>query len=191
LVRRYFPRQARDAASERSLIDAVFQGFGGDWAQFDRGLLDAEELVPRIAQRTGLDADEVRALVDGVPPSLTPKADTVDLLRRLHHADVRLHFLSNMPTAYAGYLDRTHPELMLQFDDGIYSSQVRWIKPEAEIFALAAERFGAPAHRLVLLDDVIANVEAARANGWKALHFNDAASCEHALRAQGWWPVTA
>jgi putative hydrolase of the HAD superfamily len=189
LVRRYFPRHARDAVSERRLVDAVFQGFGGDWAQFDRGALDALQLAQRIAARAGLDADEVRALVDGVPPSLTPKPDTVSLLQRLRCAGVRLHFLSNMPSAYAEHLDRTHPELMAQFHSGIYSSHVQLIKPEAAIFARACERFGAPNHRLLLLDDIAANVDAARASGWKALHFTDAAACERALRAEGWWPV--
>jgi HAD superfamily hydrolase (TIGR01509 family) len=65
---------------------------------------------------------------------------------------------------------------------------VQVIKPEAAVFELASERFGAPPHRLVLLDDIAANVAGARANGWKALQFTDAASAEEALRANGWWP---
>ena len=32
-------------AAARVAMDAVFEGFGGDWAQFDRGRLDARELV--------------------------------------------------------------------------------------------------------------------------------------------------
>jgi hypothetical protein len=44
---------------------------------------------------------------------------------------------------------------------------------------------------LLLLDDIGANVQAARANGWKALQFTDAPSCEQALRANGWWPQGA
>ena len=188
LVQRFFPQQATDAASTRALVEAVFQGFGGDWAQFDRGLLDGPQLVRRIAVRTSLDAGDVAALVDGVPPSLTPRPDTVDLLWRLRAAGARLHFLSNMPAAYAEHLDRTHPDLMDCFDSGLYSSHVRLIKPEAELYELASRRFGMPPDRLVLLDDIVANVDAARANGWRALQFADARSCERALRANGWWP---
>jgi hypothetical protein len=109
LVRRHFPRHATDAAATKALVASVFQGFGGDWAQFDRGVLEGPELVRRIAARTGLDAQDVNALVDGVPPSLTPKLETVDLLRRLRAAGTSLHFLSNMPLAYAEHLNRCTP----------------------------------------------------------------------------------
>lgn len=188
LVQRHFPQHARDAATACATVVAVFQGFGGDWAQFDRGVLEADELVQRIATRTGLPLDGVRELVDQVPSSLTPKNDTVDLLERLHDAGVTLHYLSNMPRLYAEHLNRTHPQLMARFHSGVYSSSVRLIKPEEAMFRLACERFGAPGHRLVLLDDIDANVRAARLHGWNALQFSDAASCERALLAQGWWP---
>jgi putative hydrolase of the HAD superfamily len=188
LVQRHFPQQAHDEVSARATVAVVFQGFGGDWAQFDRGMLEADELVQRIAARTGLPLARVRALVAAVPASLTPRQDTVALLERLHAAGATLHFLSNMPRLYAEHLDRTHPELMARFGGGVYSSRVRLIKPEEAMFRLASDRFGAPAHRLVLLDDIAVNVTAALAQGWKALQFSDAASCERALQAQGWWP---
>jgi putative hydrolase of the HAD superfamily len=188
LVQQHLPRHASDAAAAQALVAAVFQGFGGDWAQFDRGTVDAAELVRRIAARTGLSPLDVFALVDGVPPSLTPKADTVALLMRLKAAGAPVHYLSNMPRPYAEHLDRMHPELLEHFHSGLYSSHVQLIKPEAAVFELASERFGAPPHRLVLIDDIAANVEAARRFGWKALQFSDAASAEEALRANGWWP---
>ena len=188
LVRRHFPRHATDAAATKALVASVFQGFGGDWAQFDRGVIEARELVHRIAARTGLDAQDVNALVNGVPPSLTPKPETVDMLRRLRAVGTSLHFLSNMPLSYAEHLNRTHPDLMEHFRSGLYSSHVQLIKPEAEIYELASRTFAAPADRLVLLDDIAANVDAARASGWKALQFTDARSCEQALHANGWWP---
>ncbi|HET7527696.1 MAG TPA: HAD family phosphatase, partial [Burkholderiaceae bacterium] len=134
LVRRFLPRHATDDESIHALVAAVFQGFGGDWTQFDRGVIDADQLVHRIAVRTGFDADDVAALVAGVPPSLTPKPDTVRMVWRLRAAGVPLHFLSNMPLPYAEHLDRSHPELMSQFESGLYSGRVRLVKPEAALF---------------------------------------------------------
>jgi FMN phosphatase YigB (HAD superfamily) len=188
LVRRFLPRHAADAATTRAVVAGVFQGADGDWAQFDRGVLDARELVERIVERTGFAAADVAALVDGVPPSLTLKRDTVDLLLRMRAAGVPLHFLSNMPLSYAEYLDRTHPDLMAHFSSGLYSSRVRLIKPEPALYELASRHFATPAERLLLLDDMAVNVEAARASGWKALQFSDARGCEEALRSNGWWP---
>lgn len=188
LVQRFLPRHATDDAAARALVTGIFQGFGGDWAQFDRGVLDADELVRRIAARTGLDPGDVAALVDGVPASLTPKPDTVELVQRLRAVGAPLHFLSNMPAPYAEHLERTHRELIDHFESGLYSSHVRLIKPEAELFELASRRFAAPPETLVLLDDIAANVDAARERGWNALHFSDARSAEQALRDEGWWP---
>jgi putative hydrolase of the HAD superfamily len=189
LVQRHFPQHAHDDASSRATVAAVFQGFGGDWAQFDRGVLEADELVQRIAVRTRLPLANVRELVDSVPPSLTPRQDTVAMLERLHRAGVTLHYLSNMPRLYAAHLDRTHPELLAHFHSGVYSSHVQLIKPEEAMYRLASDRFGVSGARLVLLDDIEANVHAAQTHGWKALHFSDAASSERALREQGWWPL--
>jgi FMN phosphatase YigB (HAD superfamily) len=93
-----------------------------------------------------------------------------------------------MPAPYAVHLERTHPELMDHFESGLYSSHVRLVKPEAALFELASRRFAASPETLVLLDDIVANVDAARERGWKALRFSDARSAEEALRAKGWWP---
>jgi len=185
IVRRFLPAHAADEAAARALVARVFQR---DWEQFDRGVLDADELVRRIAARTGLTAADLSALVAGIPPTLTPKADTVDLLQRLRADGARLHFLSNMPKAYAAHLDRTHPDLIGCFASGLYSSRSRLIKPEPAFFELASRSFAAPPERLVLIDDLVANVDAATALGWKALHFADAAGVERALRRRGWWP---
>lgn len=184
MLARELPQRAVDAASAAHWASAIFQGYGGDWADFDRGRVDAETLVGRIAARTGLLRDEVRRVVDAVPAELQPLPETVDLLRRLRERRRPLYYLSNMPEPYALHLERRH-EFVGWFDDGVISARVGWIKPEREIFDLAARRFGAAPEELLFIDDVQANVGAALAAGWQALHFDDAASCEAALRERG------
>jgi len=185
LVQRELPRHAIDERAARLLADAIFQGYGGDWAEFDRGRVEVPELVRRIAARTGLPLRDVQAVVNAVPAALLPHPATVALLKRLHDAGRRLFFLSNMPRPYAEHLEREHA-FIGWFADGVFSGRVHLIKPEAEIFALAARRFGVPPGQLVFIDDVQANVEAARDAGWNAFQFVDAADCEAQLRRQGW-----
>jgi putative hydrolase of the HAD superfamily len=154
------------------------------WADFDRGTVALPALVQRIVQATGLPAAEVQGLVDAIAPHLLPVAPTVVLLQRLHAAGVRLHYLSNMPAPLADHLEQHHP--MLQwFESGVFSARVQLIKPEPALYALAQQRFGAQPQELVFLDDHLPNVQAARAAGWQALHFTDAAACEAGLRAAG------
>ena len=167
LLRRELPHRAADEASARHWVREFFQGYGGDWAEFDRGTVEPPDLVGRIARRTGLAEAEVRRVVEGVPAELQPIEGTVALLRRLRDAGRTLFFLSNMPAPYADHLEREH-DFVGWFEAGLFSARVQLIKPEPAIFALAAERFGAEPAELLFIDDHGPNVEAARAAGWQA-----------------------
>jgi putative hydrolase of the HAD superfamily len=85
-----------------------------------------------------------------------------------------------MPAPYADHLDRSHDFITL-FEAGVYSARVNLMKPQPEIFELAAQRFGIEPTDLLFIDDVEHNVAAARALGWQALHFRGATACEAAL----------
>lgn len=184
LLKRALPRHATDDETAARWVREFFQGYGGDWGEFDRGALDVPALVARIAARTGLPAADVRRVVDGVPAELQPIAESVALLARLRAAGHRQFFLSNMPAPYADHLEREH-DFVRWFDDGVFSARVQAVKPEADIFALAARRFGCAPGELLFFDDHGPNVEAARAAGWHAHHFDGAAGAAAALRGHG------
>jgi putative hydrolase of the HAD superfamily len=182
------PELALDRAGADRWVAEIFQGFDGDWGEFDRGVLAPAELAERIAARTSLGAAQARAVIDAVPAALTPIAGTVDLLQRLHvrqRARGRgLHYLSNMPEPYAQHLEATHAFLSL-FDRGVFSARVQLIKPEPAIFEHAAAWLDIePAHSL-FIDDMPRNIAAARAAGWQALLFENPADCERELVARG------
>jgi putative hydrolase of the HAD superfamily len=185
LLKRVLPTRATDDASAAHWVAEVFQSYGGDWGDFDKGLLSADEIVAKLALRTELSTDEAQAIVDAVPAVLQPIEPTVSLLDRLRTSGVSLYYLSNMPAPFADHLERTHA-FVGWFQAGVFSGRVQQAKPDAAIFALAAERFGAAPEELVFLDDHPPNIEAARAAGWRALHFTDAARAERELRELGW-----
>ena len=185
LLQRELPQHATDEASAALWAQAIFEGYGGDWAEFDRGTLEVPELVQRITRRTGLAGADVLRVVMAVPVELQPQAATVDLLSRLRDAGHRLHYLSNMPRPFAALIEAREP-FMPWFDSGVFSAREGVIKPEPAIYELAARRFGARPDELVFLDDHLPNVQAARALGWNALHFSDAGNAEAAMRDAGW-----
>lgn len=184
LLRSMLPGHAPDDAAAHALVRRLFQGFGpdSDWAGFDRGQIEPDALAERIARRTGIAAEDVRAVIDAIPAHLHAHAGTVDLMRRMRRAGHRLFYLSNMPAPYALHLEREH-DLFALFDAGVFSARVGLMKPDPAIFEAAARRFGAAPADLLFIDDVARNVEAARALGWQALQFRDAADCEAALPA--------
>ena len=177
---RTLPHRTTTPEATAALVAAVFQGYGGEWGEFDRGRIEPGPLAERIAARTGLPVQELHTILAGVPAELAPIDGTVALLRRLHAGGSPLYYLSNMPEPYAQHLERTHAFLGL-FRRGVFSSRVSLIKPEPAIFDHAAQHFGIdPAHTL-FIDDHADNIVAARAAGWQALHFRDPAQCEAAL----------
>jgi HAD superfamily hydrolase (TIGR01509 family) len=67
----------------------------------------------------------------------------------------------------------------------VLSHEVRAIKPEPDIYHLAAQRAGVPPDRIFFCDDIPAHVDAARAAGWQAEVFTSAGGLIDALDRRG------
>ena len=65
------------------------------------------------------------------------------------------------------------------------SGRVELVKPDPEIYRLHADTFGLAPAATLFFDDNAANVEAARAAGWKAERFIDAATMRADLARHG------
>lgn len=179
---RVWPHRVPDVEAGAEVAKQFFQHYGGDWGAFDQGLIDADTVVDRIASRTGWPREDVRGVVEAVPDELQVLPDTVALIEELKRAGHRLYFLSNMPEPYADHLERSHP-LHEWFDGGVFSGRVKRSKPSVEAFQCAAQQFGAQPHELVLLDDLPANIAAARSQGWQGIEFSTAGAVRPALMA--------
>lgn len=182
LITTHFPEHAATPEKAAQLAQAVFGHT--DWHNFDRGVLSAETVSQRTAARLGLHEPALLALVEGIADHLHPMQDSLALLEELRELRqqkpaLRLYFLSNMPTPYARVLERKHAFLNW-FDGGIFSGDVRHIKPEAEIYQLLEARYTLePAHTL-FIDDLANNVACAETRGWRGIRFESAAQ----LRAE-------
>lgn len=187
LLQQCVPELAADATAAQALASQVFESFtpDSDWARFDLGRIAEAELAQRIATRIGVRDEQVRRIIDAIPPHLQPQPATVALLQRLTAAGHRLFYLSNMPAPYADHLERCNP-FIADFHDGIFSARVGLMKPQAEIFALAERRFGLLPADTVFIDDHAGNVQAARTRGWQAVRFVDAAQCAADLQSLAW-----
>ena len=187
LLQQCVPELAPDEAAARRVAAQVFESFtpDSDWARFDLGRIAEDELAQRIAARVGVQPQQVRRIIDAIPPHLLAQEATVQVLQRLKAAGHRLFYLSNMPAPYADHLERCN-RFIGDFDDGIFSGRVGLMKPGAAIFELAEQRFVLDPARTVFIDDHAGNVQAARARGWQALQFTGAGACEADLVGSGW-----
>lgn len=183
MLMRELPHAVPDETTAAHWEAQVFQGYSGDWGEFDRGTVAVPELVQRIAQRTGFAAADVQTVVDAVPRELQPIPESVTLLHRLADAGHTLHYLSNMPAPYAEILERQ--PFFARFASGVFSGRVHHNKPEPEIFRAAVQRFGAPPQQLLFIDDHLPNVQAAQALGWQAFQFLHAGDASLKLQDMG------
>ena len=172
LVQAHLAAHAPTESAAAALGRALFHH--DDWTSFDCGTRTLEESVARMAARLALPADRLLAMLDGLGERLVPIDVTVALLEELYGRreagePLKLYYLSNMPSPYARAIMARHG-FMRRFDGGVFSGDVKFLKPHREIYELLAVRHALAAERTVFTDDSAPNVEAARAFGWHAIH---------------------
>jgi HAD superfamily hydrolase (TIGR01509 family) len=153
-----------------------------DWGEFDRGTVTEAELIERLALRLGRSPEQWQATLDAIRESLVEKTDTVKLIRALQRRGVSLYCLSNMPVDVYTHLKIQHT-FWDAFSGIVISGEVKMMKPEPEVFLHLLTTFGIRAEDSVFIDDLAANVEAARQTGMQAILFKDARQCEEELAA--------
>jgi putative hydrolase of the HAD superfamily len=154
--------------------------FGHDWRLFDRGQLTEAELLARLEICTGHSRDTLVAMVEAARGCLREKPETVKLARALRQRGFNLYCLSNMPSPFYEDLRRRH-DFWDVFQGVVISGEIQMMKPEPEIYRHLLERFGLRAHESVFVDDLQANVDAAKAVGLHAIRFQNATQCQQEL----------
>lgn len=172
LLQAHFPERAPTFETAGAFARSFFHH--KDWLDFDCGIRTVDEVVARTSARLSLPPDRVHDMIAPLGEMLQPIPESVELLmalvcRREKQGDVRLFYLSNMPQPYARALER-RLSFFSVFDGGIFSADVKLTKPHGEIYELLAWRHGLAPEETLFIDDTAANVEAARAIGWHAIH---------------------
>jgi 2-haloacid dehalogenase len=113
-----------------------------------------------------------------------PIAPTVEILQELRDNGTPLYALSNWPTEGFG-LARERFDFLGWFRGILVSGEVGVIKPQPRIYEILLERFAIDPLSAIFIDDVEANIAAARAFGIHAIHFTTAAGLRAELVALG------
>jgi 2-haloacid dehalogenase len=152
--------------------------------EHDRGRALAEMVPERIALYPRYES-HIRAYATRFNETVPgPVEGSHALVERLAGAGVPLYCLTNFGDEFWEAFRPTQPIFDL-FADIIVSGKEKVAKPEARIYEIVEERSGRSGAQLFFTDDNPANIEAARARGWDAHLFTDAASLEVQLVAAG------
>lgn len=139
------------------------QDLGRPWAEAVAQLCerfpDQAALITAYRDRWG---EMIAGAIDG----------TVAVLRELREAGVPLYALTNF-SAETFAQARARFEFLDWFQGIVVSGEERLVKPDPRIYRRLLDRYRLPVESTVYLDDVPANVEAARALGMSGLRFTD------------------
>ncbi|HYX02042.1 MAG TPA: HAD-IA family hydrolase [Reyranella sp.] len=160
--------------------------FQGEFQEVLRGRLDLYAALHAYLETKGL-ADRLEQFVD-----YWFEKDAVIDREVLTQADAwrrrtggRCFIASNQEHHRIAYL-RDTVGLGRHFDELIYSAALGVCKPDRVFFTTAQARMGLQAAQSILfVDDAAANVDAARACGWRAMLYRGPESLARALRGWG------
>lgn len=161
----------RSFEGDRAIVEYVRENgfFSGYWRDFDRGVMSQAELVRRTAAEIGCPEESCEAFVMHILHSLSPMEETEELIRELSVRGFKLYCLSNMSVEFYDYLKTR--EVFRYFDGQIISALERMVKPNREIYELLLNRFHLRAEECLFIDDLQANVDAAKELGIQAVRF--------------------
>ncbi|WP_067181005.1 HAD family hydrolase [Microtetraspora niveoalba] len=157
----------------RELILHAYDG-GGESAihALERGEISAADFERDLAARL-MTLDGVPPVADGLLARMflgfEPVEEMNEMLRLARAAGIRTCLVSN---SWANDYPRDSWDGL--FDAIVISGEVGMRKPEPRIFHHALDLVGLPAEECVFIDDIEANIAAARALGLVGIHHSDA-----------------
>ena len=159
------------AGDEGALAHFLAEVVAPAWIlEMDRGVPMAEAIATR--QRLyPQHAELIARWREGWPEMLRGEiAGTVEVLEELALRGRRLYALTNF-SHETWPVARERFDFLARFEHVVVSGEVGLVKPDPRIYRLAIARCRLTPARTVFVDDVPANVEAARAEGLHGVHF--------------------
>lgn len=152
--------------------------------QHDAGMPLAEMIPARIAEFPQYEA-VITAYSERFNETIPgPIPGSLELVEELAARNVPLYAITNFGAEFWPVFSKTQP-VFRHFRDVVVSGDEKIAKPDPAIYRIAESRFGHPPQAMLFIDDNRDNVEAARACGWQAHHFADAATLALDLRQRG------
>lgn len=140
------------------------------WKEFDRGVLDGEDLMQSFIDSDPEIEEELHKAYDDVHGMVTIRDYAIPWVQELKAKGYKVWYLSN-------FSEKTEIEcadsiaFIPYMDGGILSWKDKLIKPDPKIYQLLLERFQLVAEESVFIDDLPENVQGAVDQGIHGIVF--------------------
>lgn len=145
----------------------------------DMGILTRDESAQYISELFGMDKEEFMEEQDQVE---VPNKALLDYIATLKPR-FKVGMLSNISSRDRLSIRFEPGQLDAAFDTIVASGDEGYVKPQPEIFQIAATRLGVAPHECVMIDDIPKFCEGARAVGMRAIQFISTEQCITDLNA--------
>ena len=172
-----------DKETVKKLCSVLFDS--GAWNETDRGVMSNAELLQFFVSKAPECEKEITLFWNHVNAAICQFDYARGWISAMKEAGYGVYILSN----YGDWTYQKTREEALNFvelvDGALFSYEVKLIKPDAAIYHALLERFDLKAEECVFLDDLPANIEAARKAGITGIVFEGLEKALESLKALG------
>ena len=173
------------------MFNVSFETFYHLWEasrdSYDRGDLTPQQYWLKLAEQTNtaINSEQIETLRQvEIEIWCHTYPDMLDWLKHLHAAGFKTALLSNMPLDLVQYV-QANCQWMENFAFKTFSAEVRLVKPDPAIYEHTLRGLGVAAADALFVDDRETNIQAARAQGIRALQFRSIAELRKDLESVG------
>ena len=148
--------------------NAIFAS--GLWPEFDRGVMDDEEIISQMIANAPELADEIRLAINRAGDCIFRLDYAIPWIQSLKKRGFKILYLSN----YSHRLRVANPEaldFLSEMDGGVFSYKVKLIKPDPAIYQCICEKYALVPAETIFIDDNKDNVKAAKDFGLQTIQF--------------------
>ncbi|ENM5724882.1 HAD family phosphatase [Vibrio mimicus] len=159
--------------SEQSAVLAVNLFQSEIWRDLNKGIYTEAEAKQAFHQQFGIPLDTLDQLFFHIKDTQVLLTGTQKLMDDLRQAGYRLYALTDNVNEIVAYL-KSQYDFWPKFTGAVVSSECGLLKPSPAIYQHLAESQHLDPQESVFMDDMPANVEGARQQGFHAFQFVDA-----------------
>jgi FMN phosphatase YigB (HAD superfamily) len=154
------------------------------YKRYERGEMSDAEFFASLRALLGIDVSDAQFL-EGWNVIFTGEIPEIAPLLARAAQRVPLYAFSNTNRAHAAHFSHHFADVLGHFQKIFLSSTIGLRKPDAEAYDHVVKEIGVPAERIVFFDDLMENIEGARARGLTAVHVTSTRDVAEALAALG------
>ena len=157
---------------DETLIQTINQGIwhNGCWAAMDKGEMDGAATLRSAVAFAPQYEKEIKLTLDSVAHAFHKFEYSIPWIQELKRMGLNVYYLSN----YSAFSVAANPDVLNfipYMDGGVFSFEVKAVKPEPEIYRCLCEKFGLKPEECLFTDDVPANVKGAQTCGFHGIVF--------------------